>query len=618
MLASNIRTVETRYGNMSYYADDQYVGKSLEVYGEYSELEVALWRKFLKPGSTVIDAGANLGALSLALAEIVGETGRVLAFEPQPETHDLLQRNVSDNPLGPRIQPWDCALGATDGDTRMSSLAAMINKNYGGAAIGSGELPVRVYQLDSVVNCKIDFIKIDVEGAEVAILFGARETIGQYKPILYIENHPDQPQGDLIRAVRALGYRAWEHNPALFNPTNFRGHGVNVFDNIASFNILCVPRERVEEFRYVTDDLAPLVPSRPSCGKSDWVGIARLGGIGDNLITASVLRPLKKMGFKIDVITQMPQAVVFENNPFIDKLSIQRDLPSQHNEWQRWFYSRGVEYERFVNLSHTCEASLGFLQNQMQYQWPPQARRKLADHNYLEFACDVVGVPYDFGPLFFPTDEERDHALATRKKYCGDAPVIGWCVTGTRPDKIYPASAHTVARLIKELGAHVAMLGGPYGDFNFAKQIETEVLRANSTLDGLHAAISPNLENETWPIRRVLTFAQICDVLIGPDTGPMWACAFEPLPKIALLSHASPRNITQHWVNTVTLHASRDVLCWPCHKLINVPDDCIEERRRCGMKIPPDADKAGAACISSIPVETIVATTARMMKRGQT
>jgi FkbM family methyltransferase len=618
MLASNIRTVETRYGNMSYYADDRYVGKSVEVYGEYSELEVELWRKFLKPGSTVIDAGANLGTLSLALADIVGESGRVLAFEPQPETHDLLQRNVSDNPLGSRIQPWDCALGAAEGETRMPSLAALTHKNYGGAAMGFGELPVKVRPLDAIVNCKIDFIKIDVEGAEVAILLGARDTIEKYKPILYIENHPEQPQGDLIRAVRALGYRAWEHKPALFNPTNFRGHAVDVFDKVVSFNILCVPRERVEEFRHVTNDLAPLIPARPTCGKSDWVGIARLGGIGDNLIAASVLRPLKRMGFKVDVITQMPQAVVFENNPFIDKLSIQRDLPAQHNEWQRWFYSRGVEYERFVNLSHTCESSLGFFQNQMQYQWPPEARRKIADHNYLEFACDIVGVPYEFGPLFFPTEEELEYARATRKKHCGDAPLIGWCVTGTRVDKIYPPSAHTVARLIKELGVHVALLGGPYGDFNFAKQIETEVSRCNSTLDGLHAAISPSLENETWPIRRMLTFAQICDLVIGPDTGPMWACAFEQMPKITLLSHASPKNITKHWINTVTLHAAREVTCWPCHKLINVPDDCIEERRRCGMKIPPDADKAGAACISSIPVETIVATTTRMMKRGQT
>ena len=218
-----------------------------------------------------------------------------------------------------------------------------------------------------------------------------------------------------------------------------------------------------------------------------------------------------------------------------------------------------------------------------------KTRRMLADHSYLEFACDVVGVPYDFGPLFFPTDEEIDHARATRRKYCGDAPLIGWCVTGTRPDKIYPQSAHAVGRLIKELGAHVALLGAPppSKDLDFANSIVTEVQRTNSTLEGLHTAISPSMDDETWPIRRLLTFAMTCDVVIGPDTGPMWAVAFEAMPKILLFSHASPKNITAHWINTTTLHADQRLLpCHPCHKLISVPDDCIEERRRCGMKVP--------------------------------
>ena len=612
MLANNVRTAKTRYGEMAYYADDEYIGKSLEVYGEYSELEVALWRKLLKPGDVVLDVGANIGALTLALADIVGENGCVTAFEPQPETAELLKRNVDE-----RVAVRDYALGMVEGTTRVPSLGSAIHKNYGGVAIGSGELEVKIHTLDSSVCDKIDFIKIDVEGSEVAVLMGARGTIEKYRPLLYVENHPDQPGQDLLRLIRSLGYRVWEHNPNLFNASNFNGHAIDIFDNVVSFNVLCVPKEKIEQYRYATDQLIPIVPALPSCGKSDWVGIARLGGIGDNLIAASVLRPLKGMGFKVDVVTQMPQGAVFENNPFVDKLSVQRDLPGNQEEWQRWFYSRALEYERFVNLSHTVEANLGFLQCQMQYQWPPHARRKLADHSYLEFACDMVGVPYEFGSLFFPTDEEREHAFATRRKYCGDAPVIGWCVTGTRPDKIYPHSAHAVARLIKELGAHVVLLGGPppHKDLDFATQIVEEVKRTNSTLGGIHTAISPSKEKETWPVRRVLTFAMGCDLVIGPDTGPMWACAFERIPKILLLSHASAKNITKHWVNTATMQASRDILCHPCHKLINTPADCLEERRRCGMEVGPEAEKLGAACISSIPVETIVAVAAKALKQ---
>jgi len=612
MLANNIRTVKTRYGEMSYYADDQYIGKSLEVYGEYSELEVALWRKLLKPGDSVIDVGANIGTLTLALADIVGEEGHVTAFEPQPETAELLQRNVAGDH---RISAWSYALGSTTGKIRVPSLANVGHKNYGGVEIGKGELEVDIKTLDEVA-IQVNFIKIDVEGMEVEVLNGAKTTIEQFRPLLYLENHPGHSGQELLRMVRALKYRVWDHQPRLFNPSNWNGNSTDVFERIVSFNMLCIPTEKVDQYRHVTDELAPIIPPRPSCGKAEWVGVARLGGVGDNLIAASVLRPLKKLGYKIDVITQLPQAAVFENNPFIDKLSIQRDLPNNSfHEWLKWFAVRAHEYDRFINLSHTCEVALGFLQNQCQYHWPPAARRKLADHNYLEFACDMAGVPYDFGPLFFPTDEERDHARETRRKYCGNAPLIGWCITGSRPDKIYPQSAHAVGRLIKELGANVALLGAPppANDLNFANQIVEDVKRTNSSLDGLNIAMSPSLDNETWPIRRVLTYAMACDVVIAPDTGPSWAVAFEPVPKIILLSHASPKNITKNWVNTTTLHT--DLPCWPCHLLIDTPADCIEERRRCGMTIPPDADKMGAACISSIPVEAIVNTAAQYLKQ---
>lgn len=614
MLANHLRTVPTRYGDMTYLADDQYIGRGLELYGEYSELEVQLWRQLIKPGNTVLDAGANIGTLTLALADIVGSDGRVIAVEAQPETADLLKRNTEGRE---NIEVWECALGRASGTIKVPSLAALGHKNYGGVSLGGGELEVQIRPLDAfVARDRIDFIKADVEGMEIAVLHGARGTIKRYRPLLYLEYHPDKSDEELLRCVRSLGYRAFNHVPMLFNPDNFNKHQDNVFGNVASFNMLCVPVEKLEQYRDVTDQLTALIPSRPSCGKSEWVGIARLGGIGDNLIAASVLKPLKALGFKIDVITSMPQGVVFENNPYIDKLSVQRDLPKVHDEWQNWFYQRAVEYDKFVNLSHTCEVSLALLQNQTQWQWPPEARRKICGQSYLEFVHDIVGVPYDFGRLFWPTDEEVDHAQVTRRKYAGSNKVVGWVLTGTRPDKIYTRSAHAIARLIKELGVHVAMLGAPApaSDFTFAQQIEEEVKRTNSTTEGLLCALSPDPDKPTWPPRRVLTFAQNCDLVIGPDTGPMWGVAMEPMPKITLLSHASANNITKHWVNTVSMTADpQRVPCAPCHQLHNQPSTCIEEQRRCGMDIKPDAEKLGAACINDVSVETIVSTARQLL-----
>jgi ADP-heptose:LPS heptosyltransferase len=170
--------------------------------------------------------------------------------------------------------------------------------------------------------------------------------------------------------------------------------------------------------------------------------------------------------------------------------------------------------------------------------------------------------------------------------------------------------------LIKELGVHVAMLGAPApsSDFTFAQQIEEEVKHTNSTTEGLLCALSPDPQKPTWPPRRILTFAQNCDLVISPDTGPAWAVAMEQVPKIVLHSHASVQNITTHWINTTSLHADPiRVPCWSCHQLHNQPSTCIEEQRRCGMDIKPDAEKLGAACINDITVEMIVATARQLL-----
>ena len=231
-------------------------------------------------------------------------------------------------------------------------------------------------------------------------------------------------------------------------------------------------------------------------------------------------------------------------------------------------------------------------------------RRKYCGHYYLEFVHDVLGMPYDFGPLFFPTDEERDQAIVTKREL-GAGPIIGWALNGSRVDKVYPKIPMAVSRLIRE-GMQVVMFGAPppLGDFPSAKQCQEFVTHQNGSDRGLHLAMSPDADNPSWPIRRSLAQLLQCDLVIGPDTGLMWGAAFEPMPKIMLLSHASANNITKHWINTTTLHASKHVPCWPCHLLHDHMDSCLDEQRRNGMK--PDAEEKGAACIQSISVDEIV------------
>lgn len=333
-----------------------------------------------------------------------------------------------------------------------------------------------------------------------------------------------------------------------------------------------------------------------------WSSICRFGGVGDNLVAASVLRPLKKLGYKVEVITTGKGSnthTVFLNNPFIDKLSLKYDgdLPSDGQGWQDWFTKRGSEYDIFVNLSHSMEYLHSFFKSQTQFWWPVEFRRKIAAGSYLETVHDIVGVPHIFGPLFFPTDEEYDFAYQARDEQVGGR-FLAWIISGSRIDKIYPYAAMVIGRIISELNIPVVLFGIGDKQAEMATQIRDHVIRQNGNREGLHLAVQDLMPPEQrWPLRAALSTVMVADLVVTPDTGAAWAVAMEEKPKIVMVSHASAENITKHWVNTVTLHADPlRVPCWPCHRLHDTQDTCVPNK---------DGGHA-AACISDISAQKIL------------
>lgn len=250
------RLRQCRHGPMLYLTADQYVGRSLDLYGEYSEGEVALFRQLVKPGQIVIEVGANMGSHTVFFAKAVGPKGAVLALEPQRELLQILCANVALGGLG-NVHTYHAAAGRQPGRTTVPRVDYGAEGNFGGVAVGgsAGGEPVPVMPLDAFRLKACHFIKIDVEGMEGEVITGADATIRSQRPVLYLENDRREQSASLIKQLFALDYRLYWHLPRLFNPDNFLGLAENVFGKTISVNMLGLPKESAQTingFREIT------------------------------------------------------------------------------------------------------------------------------------------------------------------------------------------------------------------------------------------------------------------------------------------------------------------------------------------------------------------------------
>ena len=238
------RLKNCRHGLMLYNANDIYIGKSLELYGEYCEDEILLFEQFLKPGMVVLDVGANIGCHTVYFSKKVGKAGAVVAFEPQRIVFQTLCGNVALNSLV-NVVCKPAAAGDAPGTIFVPPLDFTKENNFGGLGLGgfsSGE-PVEVITIDSLQLPLCHFMKIDVEGMERTVLAGAKQTIARFRPALYVENDRQDRSAELVRYLDELGYRMYWHIAPLFRQDNFAGCSENVFGNVASANMFCVPKE---------------------------------------------------------------------------------------------------------------------------------------------------------------------------------------------------------------------------------------------------------------------------------------------------------------------------------------------------------------------------------------
>lgn len=237
MWRKHLRCTETAYGKCWFYGKDEYIGRSLFSYGEFSGEECEKLISLVGTGH-MLDIGANIGFMSMG---VLANGGTVTAIEPQPQLFEMLRKNC------PAAECHNVALGNYNGEAKMPKIRYGDKGNYGGLPILQkgetgplGIITVKICKLNDF-SCKASLVKIDVEGYELEVLKGGVEFLERNNwPTLYVEDDRPNKRAALRAFINELGYKIEEHNPPLFRHNNYYGNHSNIWNtNLISSNIVC-------------------------------------------------------------------------------------------------------------------------------------------------------------------------------------------------------------------------------------------------------------------------------------------------------------------------------------------------------------------------------------------
>lgn len=249
-----------KYGRIMRYTQDAYIGESIGLYGEYSHDEMELLRRVLKTGDTVIEVGANIGSLTIPIAQYIGNSGRIYAFEPQRITFQVLCGNIALNNL---YNVWAYNKGVGKKNKKEKIFEGLYSGNNGAFAIADnhGQYEIEIVALDDLNFEKCDLLKIDAEGMDAEIIQGATELIKRYQPYISMEANYTRAGKEIVKKLRQLDYEVYEADCSLFSSNNDFQISRNIFlqnsgtkkytdgekfdvpvlANTVSFNWFCVP-----------------------------------------------------------------------------------------------------------------------------------------------------------------------------------------------------------------------------------------------------------------------------------------------------------------------------------------------------------------------------------------
>ena len=145
-----------------------------------------------KPGMIALDVGADIGYFSLQFSKLVGNSGRVIAFEPIPKARERLVHNIALNELT-NITVSEFALGNQEGTVYLEDPFTKSRVNLNKTSGGINDIKVSIKRFDDLFDelslPSVDIIKMDIEGAEHEALRGMEQTLRRFRPTIVLEVH---------------------------------------------------------------------------------------------------------------------------------------------------------------------------------------------------------------------------------------------------------------------------------------------------------------------------------------------------------------------------------------------------------------------------------------------
>lgn len=227
---------QTRYGVVLADGSKAATARSLGQYGEWLDQELDMIGALLDEGHVVLEYGAEYGAQTLWLSQLVGANGQVHVIEPRRFEHIALCSTLALN--GARnVYPLHAALG----DSREVSLFMPAEDGHPGETS-------RQMALDAMRVARLNLIKVNRAGGLLPMLAGAEATLRNHRPIVYFRLSNTDLATQEIATLKSMGYRCWSHLPYLYNARNFAGSTANIFPGWVSQNVIATHKDATEEF----------------------------------------------------------------------------------------------------------------------------------------------------------------------------------------------------------------------------------------------------------------------------------------------------------------------------------------------------------------------------------